>query len=107
MTSPSPGPPDIPPDGFPMSADDSDPPVEIVLQLTSDALATGWSGALDRATAAARTAVRPLHPDSTHPELVRMAVTNVPAHLADGVLQRLLDVPDVEAAYVKPAGAPP
>jgi hypothetical protein len=107
MASRSAGPPEIPRAGSQVPAAAPDPPVEIVLQLTADALATGPSAALDRATAAARTTVRPLHPDSTHPDLVRMGFTSVPAHLADEVLQRLLDHPDVETAYVKPAGAPP
>ena len=49
----------------------------------------------------------PVYTGSTEPGLARMAVVVVPPHLADDVLTRLLDSPDVDTAYVKPTGTPP
>ncbi len=81
--------------------------MEIVIELTGEVAATARQAALDRAAVAAGAPVRPLHAHSTHPDLIRLAVTSVPADLAGRVLTQLLDSPDVAAAYVKPAGAPP
>jgi hypothetical protein len=81
--------------------------VEIVLELAGDPPAGQRQAVLDRAAVAAGAPVRVLHAGSTDPDLARMAVVDVPPHLADGVLTRLLDSPDVAAAYVKPTGTPP
>ena len=78
-----------------------------MLELAGDLGAGQRQVLLDRAAAAADAPVRALHPDTTDPGLARMARVVVPAKMADGVLTRLLDSPDIEAAYVKPTGSSP
>ena len=78
-----------------------------MLELAGNPAAGQRQVLLDRAAAAAGAPVRALHADTTDPGLGRMARVVVPAHLAGGVLTRLLDSPDIEAAYVKPTGSPP
>lgn len=52
-------------------------------------------------------ALRPLHPGATDPELAGQYFADVPDDSADEVCSRLLEHPDVLAAYPKPAGGPP
>jgi hypothetical protein len=50
---------------------------------------------------------RPLHGETSDPELASYFVASVPSHTADVLAARLRTCPGVAAAYAKPAGAPP
>ena len=76
---------------------------EIIVQLSSETSAA----AVDRVAADIGATLQQLHPATSDAELARYAVVRVPPSQVDLVLATLRSSPDVDAAYVKPAGEAP
>lgn len=84
--------------------------VEIIVQWstgTSEDLSRAPAEGVDHDVADVATAIEPLHPGTSDPELARYAVIRIPRSEADRVLARLMSNPAVDAAYIKPTGEAP
>ena len=81
-------------------------PVDVIVKL---ALAPPEAArrSLKACASAAGVELAPLHGETSDPELASYFVASVASHTADALAARLRSCPGVEAAYAKPAGAPP
>jgi hypothetical protein len=86
-----------------MPQPDPGPTVEIVVQLSSETSVA----AVDQVAADVGATLQPLHPATSDAGLARYAVVRVPPSQVDLVLATLRSSPDVDVAYVKPAGEAP
>jgi len=83
--------------------------VEIIVRLSaeaSDPAGAPTAGVL-RTAADVGATLKPLHPGTSDPDLVRYAAVRVPRSQADRVLARLMSSSGVDAAYIKPTGEAP
>jgi hypothetical protein len=86
-----------------MPQPDPGPRVEIIVQLSPETSVT----AVEQVAADIGTTLQPLHPATSDAGLAQYAVVRVPPSQVDSVLTALRSSPDVDAAYVKPAGEAP
>lgn len=90
--------------------------VMTIVLLLSDSLTTEWKASrsspavegLRLALGAYGSSLQPVHPDTSDSELRRyFALEIAESSAAEATRKRLATVPGVEAAYIKPAEAPP
>jgi hypothetical protein len=86
-----------------MPQPDPGPRVEIIVQLSPETSVA----AVDQVAADIGATLQPLHPATSDAGLAQYAVVRVPRSQVDPVLAALRSSPDVDAAYVKPAGEAP
>jgi hypothetical protein len=81
-------------------------PVDVIVKLAPASPDAALSS-LEACARAAGVELAPLHGGTSDPELASYYVASVAPHTADALAARLRACPGVEAAYAKPAGAPP
>jgi hypothetical protein len=86
-----------------MPQPDPGPRVEIIVQLSPETSVA----AVDQVAADIGATLQPLQPTTSDAGLAQYAVVRVPPSQVDPVLAALRSSPDVDAAYVKPAGETP